>query len=91
MCILCVCDVFFYQRIKRCVLDSYDFIWSSGAAWGLIYFLICEYFRFLVCILCGKFICKCSLNYILYDTLYYLQNAVTISNAGVVCCGCSVW
>lgn len=27
----------------------------------------------------------------MYDTLYYLQNAVTMSNAGVICCGCSVW
>jgi len=35
----------------------------------IIYFLICEYFRLLVCVLCGKFIFKCSLNYKLYDTL----------------------
>ena len=81
----------FFIRELRGVLDSYDFIWSSGAAWRMIYFLIREYFRLLVCVLCDKFIFKCSLKYKLCDTLCYMQNAVTISNAAVICCGFSVW
>lgn len=44
-----------------------------------------------MCVLCGKFIFKCNLNYKLYETLYSVQTAVTMSNAGIVVCGCSVW
>lgn len=44
-----------------------------------------------MCVLCGKYIFKCNLNYKLCETLYCLQNAVTMGNAGIVVCGCSVW